>query len=253
MQYVLAIVCIGAAMMTLEAWRPARRLPRVRRFWPRALLLNGLQAGVVVLAGFTWGDWLRGASLVELSGWPLPAAVLAGYLVSSFIYYFWHRARHEVPVLWRCFHQLHHSPSRIQLAMSFFKHPSEFVANSLLSTLIAYPLLGLSPSQAGLLTGVTAIAEFFYHWNVRTPRWVGWFIQRPEMHRIHHQRDRHGCNFADLPVIDMLFGTYRNPAREEVECGFGALPEQRFKAMLIGRDVNERATQEKSWQRRNAA
>jgi sterol desaturase/sphingolipid hydroxylase (fatty acid hydroxylase superfamily) len=253
MQYVAAIVVVGLAMMAFEAWRPARQLRRVRRFWPRVVLLNGLQAGVVVLAGFTWDRWLNGTSLINLSGWAVIPAVLVGYVTSSFIYYFWHRARHEVPLLWRGFHQLHHSPSRIQLAMSFFKHPSEFVANSLLSTLIAYPLLGLNPSQAGLLTAVTAIAEFFYHWNVRTPRWVGLFIQRPEMHRIHHQRNRHTCNFADLPVIDMLFGTYRNPATEEVECGFNTLQEQRFKAMLLARDVHKRHNREAEWQRRNAA
>ena len=137
--------------------------------------------------------------------------------------------------------------------MSFFKHPSEFVANSMLSSLIAYPLLGLSPSQAGLLTAITAIAEFFYHWNVRTPRWVGVFIQRPEMHRIHHQRNRHTCNFADLPVIDMVFGTYRNPRAGEVECGFEPMQEQRFRSMLLCRDVHKRHSGETTWQHRDAA
>ena len=249
----MIIVGVGILMMGFEAWRPARALPRVRRFWPRALLLNAMQAGVVVLAGFTWEGWLKGASLVDLSALPLMVGALIGYLVSSFIYYWWHRARHEVPVLWRWFHQVHHSPSRIQLAMSFFKHPTEFVANSVLSTMIAYPLLGLTPAQAGVLTVITALAEFFYHWNIRTPCWIGWIIQRPEMHRVHHQRDRHTCNFADLPLIDLAFGTFRNPRTEEVECGFVPLLEQRFGAMLLGRDVHKRHNKELSWHKRNAA
>lgn len=253
MQYVAMILGAGLLMMGYEAWRPARRLPRVRGFWPRVVLLNAMQGGVVVLAGYSWEGWLKGASLVDLSGLPQIAGVLIGYAVSSFIYYWWHRARHEVPPLWRAFHQLHHSPSRIQLAMSFFKHPSEFIANSILSTMIAYPLLGLTLAQAGTLTVITALAEFFYHWNVRTPRWLGWIIQRPEMHRIHHQRDRHTCNFADLPLIDLAFGTFRNPRNEEVECGFAPLLEQRFGAMLIGRDVHIHRHQELPWKRQNAA
>ncbi|MCB9892871.1 MAG: sterol desaturase family protein [Planctomycetes bacterium] len=225
-------------MMAYEAWRPARGLPRVRRFWPRVLLLNALQAAVVVLAGFSWERWFKCSSLVDLSGLPLIAGALIAYFVSSFIYYWWHRARHELPLLWRIFHQLHHSPSRIQLVVSFFKHPSEFVANSILSTLIAYPVLGLTPTQAGALTGMTAAAEFFYHWNVRTPRWLGWFIQRPEMHRVHHERGRHTSNFADLPVFDLLFGTFSNPANTEVECGFAQPQEQQFGAMLLCRELH---------------
>jgi len=33
-----------------------------------------------------------------------------GYLVSTFVFYWWHRWRHEVDWLWRGFHQIHHSP-----------------------------------------------------------------------------------------------------------------------------------------------
>lgn len=253
MEYVGAILLLGFAMIGVEYLFPARELPRVRRFWGRVILLNALQGAVVILAGVTWGRWFRSASLVDLSSLPFVAATAAGYLVSSIIYYWWHRARHESPLLWRWFHQLHHSPSRIHVAMSFFKHPSEFVANSLLSTWIAYPLLGLTPSQAGALTLITAAAEFFYHWNIRTPRWLGWFIQRPEMHRVHHQRHRHTCNFADLPAIDMVFGTYRNPRGGGVECGFDPVLEQQFGAMLIGRDVHKTQHKETPWKQHQAA
>ena len=55
------------------------------------------------------------------------------------------------------------------------------------------------------------MAELLYHWNVSTPAWLGYLIQRPESHCVHHQHGLHRYNYADLPVWDMLFGTFRNP------------------------------------------
>jgi sterol desaturase/sphingolipid hydroxylase (fatty acid hydroxylase superfamily) len=166
------------------------------------------------------------------------AGGVVGYVVSTFVYYWWHRARHSVGVLWRGFHQLHHSPRRIEVVTSFYKHPAEHAGNSLLSAAIAYPLLGLSPQAAGVYTLLSALAEFVYHANVRTPRWLGWFVQRPEMHRIHHEHGRHAGNYGDLPVWDMLFGTYRNPATSKGRCGFDDDRERRVGAMLAFRDVH---------------
>jgi hypothetical protein len=72
-----------------------------------------------------------------------------------------------------------------------------------------------------------------------TPRWLGFVIQRPEMHNIHHARRVHRYNYADLPLIDMLFGTYRNPRSvEDLPCGLYDGASSRIGAMLIGRDVS---------------
>ena len=60
----------------------------------------------------------------------------------------------------------------------------------------------------------------FPHWNVRTPNWVGYFIQRPEEHILHHQREVHAGNYSDWPLWDKVFGTYRAPVEEPVQVGF---------------------------------
>src|SRR5262249_17335903 len=39
----------------------------------------------------------------------------------------------------------------------------------------------------------------------RSPHWVKYFIQTPELHSIHHQLDVHYYNCADLPLWDRLF------------------------------------------------
>ena len=60
----------------------------------------------------------------------------------------------------------------------------------------------------------------FQHCNVRTPRWLGYFVQRPESHTVHHGKGLHYYNFSDLPVFDVLLGTFRNPPGYEMETGF---------------------------------
>ena len=45
-------------------------------------------------------------------------------------------------------------------------------------------------------------------------------------------------NFADLPLWDIVFGTFRNPAEYPGECGFEGGRDQRIGAMLLFADVN---------------
>jgi len=163
---------------------------------------------------------------------------LVGYLAITFVYYWWHRWRHEVSFLWHWFHQVHHSPQRIEIITSFYKHPFELFANSILSSAILYLLVGVGPLAASQAVLISGLAELFYHWNVRTPYWLGYIFQRPESHCVHHQEGLHSYNFADLPIWDMLFGTFCNPVRWQERCGFDAEREQRLGEMLCGVDVN---------------
>jgi sterol desaturase/sphingolipid hydroxylase (fatty acid hydroxylase superfamily) len=102
-------------------------------------------------------------------------------------------------------------------------------------------LLGLDTKAADVYTACTALGKFFYHTNVRTPRWVGWFFQRPEMHRIHHEKDKHRDNYGDIVWWDIFFGTYQNPATWDGKCGFTAEREERLGTMLAFRDVHRQA------------
>ena len=202
-----------------------------------------MQLGVVLLGGVAWDVYLQRVSLFSMTdlGWTSLAQGLFGYVVSTFIYYWWHRVRHSSDMLWLTLHQVHHSPARLETITAFYKHPLELTLNSILSGLIGYTLLGLDIQGAGWLTVFSALGEFFYHMNVRTPRWVGYLIQRPEMHRVHHERGVHASNYGDLPIWDLMFGTYRNPDRYDGPCGFEAERETLIIPLLTFRDVNKNA------------
>jgi sterol desaturase/sphingolipid hydroxylase (fatty acid hydroxylase superfamily) len=240
------VIAIAAGMIAVERIWPANELPKVRAWWWRVAFVNLLQLGVVILAGLTWDRWLAGAGLLRLREHlgVLPQAVVA-YAFSTFVYYWWHRLRHESSLFWLLCHQLHHSPRRIEIVTSFFKHPVEITLNSILSSAILYPLLGCDVAAGAWYTLLTAVAEYFYHWNVRTPYWLGFLFQRPESHRIHHRYRHHTQNFADLPVWDLLFGTFHNPERAVERCGFDDWREDRFEDLLALRDVHAEGARER--------
>jgi sterol desaturase/sphingolipid hydroxylase (fatty acid hydroxylase superfamily) len=234
------ILAVGVMCMLLERLTPGWRLPAVRT-WPlRVVLVNLVQVGVVLLAGATWEKWLGARSVFHLSEHVSPTAGgIIAYFIATFIFYWWHRWRHESDALWRLFHQIHHSPQRIELITSFYKHPGEMIVNSLIGSALVYTLLGLSLEAGAVYTACTALGEFFYHTNVRTPRWVGYFFQRPEMHRIHHEHGRHKNNYGDIVWWDMLFGTYENPELFTKTCGFDPDKEEMIGQMLVYRDVHQ--------------
>ncbi len=234
----LAIVFgVAALLFAVELARPGRAWPRVAGWWGRAALLNAAQIGIAVVAGSLWEPWLARVRPWSADGLGTTGGALVGYLAITFVYYWWHRWRHTVPGLWRWLHQVHHSPARIEILTSFYKHPLEILANSLLSATILFVVLGVSPAAGAQAILLTGLAELFYHWNVRTPYWLGFLVQRPEMHCIHHQRGHHAQNFGDLPLWDMLFGTFHNPRAWQGECGFGDDAERRLGAMLGGEVV----------------
>ncbi|MEG0171053.1 MAG: sterol desaturase family protein [Acinetobacter sp.] len=216
-------------------------LPKVRTWWVRVVLINIAQLGVVLLAGVTWEHWFSAWSIFQLSDYV--SNTLGGfiaYFIATFLFYWWHRWRHESDFLWRMFHQIHHSPQRLEVITSFYKHPLEMIVNSIMGSLLVYTFLGLSLEAGAIYTFLTAIGEFFYHTNIKTPRWVGFIFQRPEMHRIHHQYNRHKNNYGDITWWDMLFGTYENPKEWTKTCGFTPQKEEQLIDMLKFKDIHKK-------------
>jgi sterol desaturase/sphingolipid hydroxylase (fatty acid hydroxylase superfamily) len=165
---------------------------------------------------------------------------IVGFVVADAIGHLVHRASHQVGALWRWTQQLHHSAERIDVAAAAYRHPLDLVTQ-LAALAGAVFVLGLSPAAAALAAYLALATRMFMHLNVRTPQWLGWIIQRPEAHAVHHTRGVHAYNYGALPVWDIALGTFRNPARFSSEpAGYWDGASREVKQMLVGRDVGER-------------
>ena len=223
--------------LVLERVRPGRRLPESPGWHLRAGLLNLAQLALIGIGGLTWNRYFRGHALLEIGGWSNPIVEGAFYwFAGTFVFYWWHRIRH-LDGFWRVLHQVHHSASRIEVLTSFYKHPLEIAADSILASFLIYCVFG-GTAEAGAWTSLFgAVGEYFYHSNLKTPRWLGLFVQRPEHHSLHHELGVHAFNFGDITLWDRLFGTFRDTDGFSARCGFPGRQEQQLAAMLCFRDV----------------
>jgi sterol desaturase/sphingolipid hydroxylase (fatty acid hydroxylase superfamily) len=110
---------------------------------------------------------------------------------------------------------------------------------TLLGSLCLVLIVGIDPQAATVILLTTTFLGIFQHANIKTPRWLGYIIIRPESHTVHHGRGVHANNYSDLPVFDMLFGTFLNPAGYQLETGFYPGASARVVEMVLGRDVSQ--------------
>jgi sterol desaturase/sphingolipid hydroxylase (fatty acid hydroxylase superfamily) len=225
-------------LLVLERLAPGRPLPRVRRWLPKGILffllvgaLNAVLPAVIVGATAPYAPF-------NLSGLGTLGGAAVAVLVGDLFAYWLHRLQHNVPFIWRWSHQMHHSAERLDVAGAFYFHPFD-VGVVIVVTTAATSLLGVTPNAAALAGFLGFFFAVFQHLNVRTPRWLGYVIQRPEAHAVHHGRGIHAYNYGNLSVWDLVFGTFRNPATFSGETGFWNGASARIVPMLLGRDVGQ--------------
>jgi len=237
---------VGAFALTLfvlERIIPAVPQEQSEWWFPRAILLFGLTLVVGKFGDATWMTWLREFSGLELFGdISAPLQGLLCFVIGSFFFYWWHRWRHEVMLFWDLFHQMHHSPKRVVTLTAYYVHPAEVVISSMLNGAIIYGVLGGSYEGFLWSAGIFSCVGIGYHSNLKTPRFMDYLIQTPEMHRLHHKRGVHEGNYSDLPIWDILFGTFRNPKDYGLEFKFGFRHnlELKFLDIMLFRNVLEK-------------
>jgi len=226
------------AMLIIERVFPARTLPKVRRWLPKGILFFVISAGLNGAIPPVLAAALGGHAPLHLGTLPLWAAVPIGLLASDALSYAVHRLLHNVPFLWRWTHQMHHSAERLDMAGAVYFHPFDTLAQGAAPSLVVL-LLGLSPDAAAIVGFMGFFVGMFQHINVRTPQWLGYFIQRPEAHSVHHARGVHAYNYGNLPIWDILLGTFRNPTTFTEPTGFWDGASSQVGAMLLGRDIGD--------------
>jgi len=169
-------------------------------------------------------------------GWPGLALDL---LLLDFLIYWWHRANHRWPFLWR-FHLVHHLDRTLDSTSALRFHFGEVLisagARAGAILLLGFPFLSVAAFETLLL-----IATIFHHSNLRLPpRLEGALavlVITPSIHWVHHHRRRidtdsnYGTVFS---FWDRLFAS-RSRARRSpaMEIGVEGAEEQALPGLLL--------------------
>ncbi len=209
--YHYIVLALFALFALIDHIGRSRDLPDVRFWRVMGVVSFLLYFTIATFAPFLWDSWIGSHELIDGRALPFWAQVVIGFLVLEFGIYFWHLTMHKVDWVWRLTHQMHHAAERVDIWGAYYFHPIDMLGWALLGSLCLVGIFGLSPEAAVVVAVLTTIPGMFQHLNIRTPHWLGYLIQRPESHLIHHQRGVHAHNYGDIPLPDMIFGTFRNP------------------------------------------
>jgi sterol desaturase/sphingolipid hydroxylase (fatty acid hydroxylase superfamily) len=226
-----------AGFAALDLVARARRFPDVSYWRLKGTAFMLLYFAVSTYAPLMWDGWLGQHQLYDGSQLPFWAQALGGFLLLELGVYAWHRTMHNVQPLWRFFHQMHHSAERVDIWGALYFHPLDMIGWAMVGSLMLVLGFGIT-AEAAIVVGLAAtFCGLFQHANIRTPRWLGYLITRPESHSLHHERGVHARNYGDLPIFDMIFGTFENPREFEGEVGFHEGGSKRIGAMLFGKQI----------------
>jgi sterol desaturase/sphingolipid hydroxylase (fatty acid hydroxylase superfamily) len=191
----LVLTSLFLIFFALERFVPLRS---ARRALARRLLVNlcisalavGAAAALVqpsVSASLQFVSERR-FGLIYLLDPPAPVQLVIGFVLMDLMFYYWHRANHMIPFLWR-FHLVHHIDPDLDVSTSFRFHFGE-VALSAGFRVLQITLIGVSPLTFAVYEVVFQANTLFHHSNVRLPVSVERLLNRilvtPRMHGIHH-------------------------------------------------------------------
>lgn len=235
----LIIIAMYIGLMVWEALFPARELPKVKYWKLKGLTAFGIFFFLSSYLPLLTDPYLEPYRLFHLTGLGTAGGAVVGILLYEFGLYLWHRTMHSSDFLWRTFHQMHHSAERIDTYGAFFFSPMDMMGFTLLGSICFALLIGIPPQAITVVLLLTNFFAIFQHANIKTPRWVGYLVQRPEAHTVHHAKGIHKHNYSDLPVYDIMFGTFDNPKEYAYETGFYQGASDKISDMLLFKDINK--------------
>ncbi len=221
-----------------EAIFPARQLPKIKSWRLKGFIAFTLFFFLSTYLPLIWDNYLIKYQLLDITflgtGW----GAVVGVLIYELGVYVWHRSMHNNRYLWKVFHQMHHSAERMDSYGAFFFSPADMIGFTFLGSLCLVLVAGFTAEATTLIILITTFFAIFQHSNIRTPVWLGYIIQRPEAHAIHHAKGIHAYNYSDLSLFDILFGTFNNPKEYQHESGFYSGASSKLKQMLLFKDIS---------------
>lgn len=143
----------------------------------------------------------------------------------DFFYYWFHRATHEISVLWGS-HVVHHQSEEYNLTVALRQAWFQAVFSSFFYLPLAF--IGFDPAAFVTINSFQTLYQFWIHTRTigKLPTWFEYVFNTPSHHRVHHgvnpiYIDRnHG---GTLIIFDRWFGTFQDEL-EEVVYGITSQP-----------------------------
>jgi len=247
LQYKSLVVGVCLALLLLGE----RLLPAVERIggWTRVLRNAALWAvniGLSLAIVVPLSRWAADSALDWrpdwLGGW---TGLLADIILLDFLIYWWHRANHMVPFLWR-FHEVHHLDQFLDVTSAVRFHFGEVLLSAGFRAVVILAF-GIPISSVLAFEAVVLIAAGFQHSNLRLAPGLERAISRvfitPSIHWVHHHavRTDTDSNYGTLfSFWDPGFGS-RSPNPRTPDMAMGVEREvDRGIVGLLGRPFSTR-------------
>lgn len=238
------VIFLGGLSLFLfiETIFPARRWQdsRIKRFVFHASVaaFNTVLVRILIYVPFLL--WIV---YVEQQGWGVSRwlglngllEIIVSLIMIDLFDYFWHRANHQIPFLWR-FHKAHHADNEMDVSTALRFHPGELLLSSIAkASWVA--IWGPTAIAWFVFEGLISLCAQFHHSNIDLPdpveRVLSRIIVTPRFHTSHHlvERDYGHANFSTIfSFWDPLFRSYcQAPCGHDDELAADAigLPEAR--------------------------
>ncbi len=235
----MIVIGIFLFLMIAEELFPGRKLP-VIKFWR----IKGITAFVIYffLSSYLplfWNEYLANYQVFDMTVLGHYWGAVVALLIYEFGVYVWHRSMHKSNLLWRVFHQMHHSAERVDTYGAFFFSPADMIGFTFLTSLALVWIGGFTPQATTYAIYAATFLAVIQHTNIKTPQWMGYIFQRPESHSLHHAKGVHAWNYSDLPLFDILLGSFRNPKDFVEETGFYNGASSKIGDMILCKDINK--------------
>lgn len=137
---------------------------------------------------------------------------LIDLLILDFFIYWWHRANHEMPILWR-FHQVHHYDQMLDTTSALRFHAGEIILSAFIRGIIIV-VFAIPFESVIIFEIIVMICAFFHHSNISLPIKLEQFLSKimitPSIHWVHHhaKQKQTDTNYGTILVVwDVLFRT----------------------------------------------
>jgi sterol desaturase/sphingolipid hydroxylase (fatty acid hydroxylase superfamily) len=213
-------IVVGAFLLVCliyERVRPAVDDPLLVRFrgasaaaWRRLARntglfgINLLISPLIVVPVTVWaGQLTTGLRPAWLSGW---TGLAFDLILLDFWIYWWHRANHEIPFLWR-FHQVHHFDELLDSTSALRFHFGEVVLSALVRACVIIAI-DIPVSSVLLFEALVLMSTIFHHSDARLPprleRALARVIITPSIHWVHHHALRADTGFQLRHRLQLL-------------------------------------------------